>query len=294
MRILVTGGTGVVGWEILSRAPEEVQFSYTYLDNPVEHPAADGYELDIRDPAAVQELITSLDPDVVIHAAAMTDVDYCELHPDAGHAVNVEGTANVIDAAESVDAHLVFLSTSFVFDGSRSEYVESDARDPINEYGRTKARAERLVEAASINSAIVRTDQPYGWSQPWQSDTMVEWVLDAVREESGLQVFEDWYNTPTYLPELAEFLLKTAREEREGIYHAAGPDYVSRYEWAIQVCETFGHDAALISPSASSSVDLAATRPNTMLKNVVAKEQSNVEFSGVKSGAREMYDAASR
>lgn len=294
MRILVTGGTGLVGWRILEQADPDIDLIYTYNDTDVMHPDFERMQLDIREEGAVEAAISDLRPDVIIHTAAMTDVDGCEKNPDEAWRTNVIGTENILAAAETTDTSVIFTSTSFVFDGSRSEYVESDARNPINEYGRTKARAERLVENAPVGSAIVRTDQPYGWSQPWQKDTMVEWVLDAVREESCLQVFKDWYNTPTYLPELAEFLLRSAREEREGIYHAVGSDYVSRYDWATQVCKTFEHDEELVSPIASSSMDLAATRPNTRLKNVVAKVRWNVEFSGVGSGAQKMYDAAPR
>jgi dTDP-4-dehydrorhamnose reductase len=288
MDILVTGGSGTVGWKILDRAEPQDSLWYTYKDSDVDHPEATGRKLDIREKEDVTEVVSEIKPDAVVHSAAMTDVDGCETNPEKARAVNVEGTRNVVNAASSVGAHLVFISTSFVFDGTKHPHEEDDKKNPVNEYGRTKALAEEVVEQADIQSAIVRTDQPYGWTEPWQNETMVEWILDELDEDGDVEVFDDWYNVPTYLPDLAEAILEITKTGKEGIYHAVGPDYLNRYEWACKIADVFGHDASRIEPIPSETVDLPAERPNAYIRNGSVIEAIGYEFVSVRSGLERM------
>lgn len=283
MRILVTGGSGLVGWEILKSIGQGSEVRFTYFENRILHPHIDGILMDVRDSKSVHDALQSFRPDVIIHAAAVTDVDFCETHPETAREVNVEGTQNVISAAEEVGAKVVFLSSSFVFDGEKELHRISDKRNPINEYGRTKLEAENKILNADVDTAIVRTDQPYGWSKPWQSQTMVEWVLDQLGSSECINIFDDWYNVPIYLPELANIIL-TIANDYSGIFHAVGPDYVSRYEWAKIIVSATEYPKEIIKPISSKNAEFPASRPNVHLDNFSVHEALDVEISGIDEG----------
>jgi dTDP-4-dehydrorhamnose reductase len=288
MDILVTGGSGKVGWKILDRANPQDTIWYTYRNSDVEHPEATGYRLDIRNEDEVSELIFDVEPDSVIHSAAMTNVDGCEKNPETAYEINVDGTGNVGATATKADTHMVDISTSFVFDGTKHPHEEDDEKKPVNEYGRTKALAEEVVEAADIPSAIVRTDQPYGWTETWQNVTMVEWVLDELNRDGNIEVFDDWYNVPTYLPDLAKAILKITKTGKEEIYHAVGPDFLNRYEWSCEIADAFGYDVSRIEPVPSDTVDLPAERPNAYIRNNSVTDVTGKKFSSIRAGLKQM------
>lgn len=288
MRILVTGGSGLVGWEILTRAEDWADCWFTYHSSEVQHSNARGRQLDIRNRGATERLIEEVDPDVIIHSAAMTDVDACELNPDTAREINITSMENVLAGATSTDSHLIFLSSSFVFDGSNHPHNLDDQRKPINVYGQTKASAERLIEDARVSSAIVRTDQPYGWSQPWQSPTMVEWTLDQLSKDGPVEIFKDWYNVPTYLPDLADSVLKIANKKKNGVFHVVGQDYVSRYDWALAIANTFEHAIDRIKPVLSSHSDIPAKRPNVYLENSSSFASIKIQPTSLENGLERM------
>lgn len=291
MRLLVTGGSGLVGWRVVEEAAKLTdQLIYTFYNHEVDHPSADARNLDIRDREHVFELIEAAVPDVVIHAAAVTDVDACERDPQYAHQVNTTGTKNVADACMSVGARLVFVSTSFVFDGSKERHTHTDDRNPINEYGHTKATAEQYIESSEVRSAIVRTDQPYGWPTEWQSATMVQWVLQKLKSTKSVPVFDDWYNHPTYLPNLARVLVRIANNSQRGTYHAVGPDYISRYEWAIHIADVFGYDRDRIVPASATDAEVSATRPNVRLECSQLRGL-NVQMAGINDGLTELFSS---
>lgn len=236
------------------------------------HLRAHGYPLDVSNSDEVHKITETVDPDVIAHAAAMTDVDACETEPEAATEVNVEGTQNVIDASRAVQSDVVFLSTSFVFGGAGHPHTTDARRNPVNEYGRTKATAERLVESVSLRTPIVRTDQPYGWSREWQTPTMVEWTLGQLRDSDSVEVFDDWYNNPTYLPDLAAVVLRLVQNDFDGVVHAVGPDFVSRFEWTRRIAAAFGFDESTVTGVSSDTVYLPARRPSVELDTGLIEE----------------------
>lgn len=292
MDLLITGGSGLVGWDLVRRAAKAGHgIAFTYHDNEPEV-TADGritsYQLDIRDADRVHEIVREVGPEAVAHAAAMTDVDECERHPQRAEAVNVSGTEHVATAAETVDASLLLYSTAFVFDGSREVVVPDDPRRAVNHYGKTKIRAEDRVIDASVESTVCRLDQPYDWSEPWQSDTFVSWILDRCSQGDSFPVFTDWYNTPVYVPDLNEAVLTLLESDRSGIYHSCGPDHASRYEWARLIANQFGHDPELVEEGHSSEAGLPADRPNVCLLNDEFQQKLGITFRSLEEGLREL------
>jgi dTDP-4-dehydrorhamnose reductase len=285
MRLLITGGSGFVGWNLLDQALDRGHdVIYTYHQNRVEHDGATAWGMDIRSENRVQSVVDDADPDAIIHAAAMTDVDGCERDQERARRINVDGTRYVVEAAADVDAEIALISTSFVFDGESNEYREENERNPINRYGETKANAERIVESTDVDSLILRTDQPYGFANPWQGTTMIDWTLERLNGNESFSVFTDWCNNPIYIEDLNHAILTLVEGDHSGRYHIVGPDYVSRYEWALAIADAFDRSSDRIEQGSAAKVGFPATRPNANLANEKINREMGLSFRGIKEG----------
>jgi len=264
MRYLVTGAGGFVGYYLCGRFSA---LGHTVI--PATHSRKAGLageiSLDICDSGQVQRAISSASPDVVVHCAAMTNVDECERRPEEAKKANFEATASVSDAAKGSGAKLVFLSTSFVFGTQGGALSEDSPPSPANVYGLTKLQAEAYVRSNSPDSLILRIDQPFGAGQGWQKPDMVSWVLGNLEEGKPFGVFSDWFNQPTYLPDFFSATMALVEKGKLGVFHCTGQDKVSRFEWARMAAEIFGFNPELAQPVLSSSAHLPAQRPNVLL-----------------------------
>jgi len=233
--LLVTGGSGYLGGEILRRRPDATGTVHT---------AAGGPRLDVRDAPSISRLVADVRPGCVIHTAYARD--------GAGaSAINVDGARNVAAAAAAAGARLIHVSTDVVFAGDAGRpYVEADPPDPVTGYGRSKAAAEAAVREAHPGAAIVRTSLIYGGDEPSGHERTVLDVLDGA---SDMAFFTDELRCPVAVGDLAEALLELAGLEHAGPLHVAGPDAVSRYELARLVAAANGRDPALLrgAPSAT-------------------------------------------
>lgn len=285
MRLLVTGGSGFVGWNLIDLALDRGHdVTYTYHENDVRHAGATARKMDLRSADGVRTVVEETEPDAVVHAAAMTDVDGCERDPDRARRINVDGTRHVAEAADAAGARVALISTSFVFDGDADEHDEDDQRNPVNRYGQTKAAAERVVEATATDPLVVRTDQPYGFAEPWQGTTMVDWTLERLADGEPFGVFTDWRNDPIHVEDLARAILALLAGGHAGRYHAVGPDFVSRYEWALVIAEAFGRSTDPIKRGSAADVGFPATRPNAHLSNDKVRHETGVSIDGIESG----------
>jgi dTDP-4-dehydrorhamnose reductase len=285
MRLLVTGGSGFVGWNLTRLARERGHdVTYTYHEHDVGRDGATAQEMDLRRPAQVREVVGESDPEAVVHAAATTDVDACERNPVRARRINVEGTRHVVDAAEAVDARTVLISTSFVFDGTAHEHREDDERNPVNRYGESKADTERVVESTACDPLVVRTDQPYGFAEPWQGGTMVDWTLERLDRGEPFRVFTDWYNDPIHVDDLNRVVLALLDGGHAGRYHAVGPDFVSRYEWALAIAAAFDRPTEPIERGTAADVGFPAERPNADLSNAKVRRRTGLSIDGIERG----------
>ena len=160
--------------------------------------------------------------------------------------VNTDGAKNVIKACESIDAKLIFMSTDFVFDGTKTEglYRENDAPNPLNHYGKTKYNAELLLSNSEIDYLICRTAVLYGWNT--LRPNFITWILDNLQQNKPISIVSDQINSPTFVRNLAEILLKLIEKNATGIYHTTGDCALSRYEMALKCTEIFNYNDRLI------------------------------------------------
>lgn len=291
MKVLVTGGSGIIGWKLVNYLSDQgANVRYTYHKNDVSIAGVGSFELDIRSKEQVDRIIEHVRPDIVVHTAAMTNADACEIDRRMARNVNIEGTENIVTASERTADVVVFFSSSFVFDGAAEQYREGDEPSPINVYGNTKRMAEEIVNGAATNSLILRTDQPYCWTQGWQDDTMVTWVLDQLRHRQSFGVFDDWQNNPIFVHDLVRMTDALVRTRSQGIFHAVGSEFVDRFEWARLIARTFGEDEERIYRESSAEANLPAPRPNANLCNQKIVETTGIEPRSLAEGLKTMRD----
>lgn len=217
--------------------------------------------MDITDAAAVSRIVKRHSPTVIIHTAAMTQVDICEQNRNACYQTNVVGVENLIAAAEETNVHLVHVSTDFIFDGTRGLLREDDAAGPVNYYGECKLLAEHRVRESGISWAIVRTVLVYGIIAGAGRSNILTWVKKSLEEGKRIQVVSDQWRTPTLAEDLAYGCYLVASKKATGIFHLSGKDYVSVYDIALRTATYFGLDATLIAPVATTLLPQPARRP---------------------------------
>jgi dTDP-4-dehydrorhamnose reductase len=264
-KILITGSNGLLGQklvELLIRQPEIETIATAIGHNRL--PVTEGYrylQMDITDPAQTNDIIGAVLPDVLIHTAAMTNVDQCELDKEGCWKLNVTAVENLIAACKKHQVFLQHLSTDFVFDGTSGPYREDDQPNPVSFYGWSKYAAEKLVMHAGINAAITRTVLVYGIAHDMSRSNIILWVKKSLEEGRPIQVVTDQFRTPTLAEDLAMGCFLIAQQRAQGIFHISGKDFLTPYEMAAMTAAYFGLDARLISPTDASSFTQPARRP---------------------------------
>ncbi len=288
--ILVIGGSGVIGSklvEALLKTQNTVHYTFCSNEYPLEK-AFVPHKLDVTDREATISLIREIKPELVIHTSALTNMDLCERDEKLAHNLNVEGTQNVVDCCKIVNGKIVYISTSNVFDGTKRIYHEEDKPNAINNYGLTKLQGEKIVLQSDLPFLILRTDQPYCWVKPWQKKNSVIRVLEKLEANEAVNDILDWYNTPTFVDNFAEVTVKLIKENRNGIYHVVGSDFVNRYEWALKIAEVFNKDQHLIHPIMSNQLNIVAKRANGHLSNKKVIYETNIKLLGIAEGLHVM------
>lgn len=280
-RLFITGGSGLLGSRF-SKFTDEYEVTTTYNKNPKEH----SVKLDITDEKDVLNKIESLSPDLVVHPAALTNVDYCEDHKEEAYKINAQGTLNMVKACEKIDSKLIYVSTDFVFDGTEGSYKETDKTNPISYYGLSKLKGEEFVQESDIKSAIVRVSVLYGWHENFN---YVMWVIDELKKGNNINIVTDEYNSPTYAENAAEAILKIFSKNKEGIYHIAGDERINRFDFAKNIARVFELDETLINPIKSEDLIRKARRPlDSSLSVEKAKNDLNFKFFKTTEGLKEM------
>ena len=257
-KVLLTGAGGQLGQDIVIASEKHSAIELVALDR-------DG--LDVTDRSATLDTITHIRPDVIIHAGAYTAVDACEQDSEGAFAVNATGTENVVDGARVVDARVIYVSTDYVFDGTKLEpYVESDSPNPTSVYGASKLAGERAVGSLDDKGLIVRTS----WVCGVHGSNMVKTILRAAENHPTLTFVDDQIGKPTFTADLAETLLMLAARDDSGIMHVTNEGAVSWFEFCQDVLEAAGLGRDRVLPCATHELQppRPAPRPaNSVLAN---------------------------
>lgn len=257
MRIYVTGHRGQLGRALLACIVRQGH----------EFSGGDLPDWEMMDPAGVVASLREFRPDVVIHAAALTRVDYCAEHPDEAVRANGVGTYNVALACREIDATMVAVSTNEVFDGTADRpYQEYDARHPINAYGYSKFVAEQVVERFVPRYMIART----AWLYASGGVNFIHKIVEKARGGQPLKVVTDEISTPTYTEDLADALLRLIATDRPGIYHLTNAGQCSRYEFAQAIVRLAGLDVPIEATKLADFQRSSTPPPYAPIANVFA------------------------
>ena len=259
MKLLVTGASGLYGTKLARLAVD--RGDEVYSCDVQELPVCGNFvKLDVSNREMVETTFKQVKPDVVVHAATITDVDKCETNKDLAWKVNVEGTRNIVDASRQVGTFIMYISTDYVFGGEKGNYKEAETPNPIQYYGLTKLVAEEIVKSQP-EYFIARPSVIYGSTPAAGKVNFALWLIETMRKGQHVKILTDQWNTPTLNTNIAEMSLEIAERRLKGTFHLCGATRVSRIEFANQIADTFDLDKSLIDPAQSSQFTWPAKRP---------------------------------
>ncbi len=261
MKVLITGATGRIGRNLLLHKSSDTDVELLLSPVSQQLPGYPWYRTDITDYDKTVMAITCALPDVIIHLAAFTDVDKCEVEPDIAYKINTDGTGNIAKSCVECGAKMVLLSTDYVFDGISGPYSEDDLTNPINVYGRSKLEGEKAALAHVDSLIIIRISVPFGKRMEGTNHNFVSWLIEQLQMGNSVDVADDQLTTPAYMDEFSQVLWKLVRKDLRGIYHYGTSDRLSRYEMALHICQTIGFTDELVHPVKTSDLNLIAKRP---------------------------------
>lgn len=265
MKILITGSNGLLGQKIVAQAIKHaIPFLATSLgENRNEDCPDEQYvSMDITNENEIRNIIVDFQPTHIIHTAAMTNVDQCELNSDACNLVNTKAVEYIFGIAKEVKAHFQLLSTDFVFDGEKGNYKEEDSVNPLSIYAQSKVKAEKiLLKDQYTDWSIVRTIIVYGTGNNLSRSNIVCWAKSALKNGEPLTIVDDQFRAPTWADDLAWACLEICRKNEKGIYHISGPETMSIYSIVQRIANHFNYSIANLSKSKSSTLNQPAKRP---------------------------------
>ncbi|MFD3393191.1 SDR family oxidoreductase [Aquirufa sp. OSTEICH-129V] len=263
--ILITGANGLLGQKLVELLVQESTVDLIATakgENRLPNSAGYRYvSLDITNSGEVNTVFDTYQPHVVIHTAAMTNVDTCETDQTGCELLNVTAVAYLIEACQKHNTFLCHLSTDFIFDGADGPYTEEAIPNPISVYGASKLRAEKLLEASSIRWAIARTVLVFGIVSDMSRTNIILWVKKSLEEGKQINVVTDQFRTPTLAEDLAMGCWLIAHKEAKGIFNISGSDFLTPYEMAIKTANFYGLPVELIQQADSSTFSQPAKRP---------------------------------
>jgi dTDP-4-dehydrorhamnose reductase len=264
-RVLITGANGLLGQKlVLLFQLHQYPFIATGR-GPLrwfEHGIHFNYEpMDISDSNDIHRVFSQFKPQFIIHAAAMTHVDQCELDPQACFLNNVTAVENLLFAAEEYKAHFIHISTDFIFDGTSGPYSEEDIPNPLSVYGHSKWEAEKRVQAYAHAHTILRTVLVYGVSSGLSRSNIVLWARDCFKNKKPMKVVMDQFRTPTFDEDLAQSCLLVVEKKAKGVFHISGDEHYSILDLVKEIGRFYNADFSLISAVSSEELNQPAKRP---------------------------------
>lgn len=261
LKILVTGASSLPGFRTVENCLEKGYIVLTvYHENPipVEHEKLKKVRLDIRDFEGFKKVVFNEKPDVIVHMAALGDVDLCERDRSLAWSSTVEPSIALAKWASEIQPFLVYLSTDYVFDGEKGGYCEYDPPNPVNYYGLVKLLGEVAFRSSGMDYAVVRASSIYGFG-PGRKN-FAKFLVERLEKNEEVKALIDQYTTPTQAQLLGEAVVEIVERRLIGIFHIVG-ERMSRYEFALKVARTLGFDEKLIKKAEVKDMNWTARRP---------------------------------
>ena len=261
-KLLVTGANGFVAGSVLTQASADWQVHA--VSRGPEPAGCEAWDWHVCDPLAsnqLAQLLRRLEPNAVIHTAALADIDFCQANPELARAVNIELTRSLADLCAETGARLVFCSTDTVFDGEHAPYKEEDEPGPVNLYAETKVEAEQIVSRLGPQAVIARLSLVFGLPVLGAGNSFLSRMIATLKEGRTVSMTEREIRTPVDVITVGRTLLELAAGKHPGIFHLAGRSRVNRLEMAQTIAVRFGFSKDLVARQPPASTPVRAPRP---------------------------------
>ncbi len=264
-KIFLTGASGLLGANLMKIGSADYQMYGVYNQHKIDFDNCWCAQLDLTSEGETEKMIGKVKPDLIIHCAALTDVEYCETYPVEAEAINVGITKNLSRIAKKLAIKFIYISTDSVFNGKKGDYTEDDTPDPLNVYAQTKLKGEKVIQSELNNYLIVRTNI-YGWNYQ-NKMSLAEWILTKLKRKERITMFTDVYFTPVLVNDLTKVLFKMYENNIIGTFHVTGREKCSKYDFGIRLASVFGLDSKNIEPISVDNFSFKAKRPKDMSLN---------------------------
>jgi dTDP-4-dehydrorhamnose reductase len=258
-KLLITGSSGVLGWNCCRLAASLYDVTGVFNSRDCRVPGIRYLKCDITSNEELKRLFDVVEPEIVLHTAAVAAPNRCEEDPVCSHKVNVEASVRCAELCARNSVKFVFTSSDQVFSGKEAPYTESSPVAPVNVYGKQKAEAEIGVAEKCPDAAICRMPLMFGDAPSGATSFIIPWI-EALRKGSELKLFTDEMRTPVSARDAAKGLLLAA-EKISGVVHLGGKERLSRYEMGIRLADVAGLDTKFITGCKQSEIKMAAARP---------------------------------
>ena len=264
-KVIVLGSNGLLGQTLTSKLLQKENYNVIPMAqgenrNPK---VTDGIyqSIDINDLENLKERIENVQPEYLVNAIAMTNVDACEDNQEECKKVNTDLVKELSEICKTINSHLIHISTDFIFDGKKGDYTEVDIPQPVNYYGWSKLWAEEAIINSGVSYSILRTILVYGKVNQMKRDNIVLWLVKSLKEKNPIYLVNDQWRMPTYIGSLADACILSMEKKARGIYNISGKDQLSIYEMGVKIADYFGLDSSLISSIPTAQLMQNAKRP---------------------------------
>ncbi len=263
-KMLITGVSGLLGNNLAYYFQDKYDVLGLYHSFPINRKGMGTKQCDLMDKDKVFEVISDFCPEVLIHCAALANVDQCEKDEILARKLNIDSVENIIQVLEGSNTKFVHISTDNIFNGEKGSYMEGDQPLPVNIYAKTKYAAESI--ALKFDNTIVARINIFGWNVQ-NKQSLGEWVLSELQNQNKIKGFVDAIFSSLYTFDLAKLIEAALEKDIKGIYHFAASDSMSKYDFAVEIAELVELDQGLIEPSSVDDFEFTARRPKNLSLN---------------------------
>ena len=288
MKLLVLGGSGLIGNALLKNSKNEFDILTTFYKNHISIKNVRSFQYSFpNDLNNLRELLEKEKPDVLVNTMGYSNIDFCELNKSDTEMLHVEVTEKICKICENIGTKQIFLSSDYVFDGEKGNYSEDDVPNPVNYYGLSKLKAEQLILKNPINT-VIRTSVIYDWDYRAR---FFNSVIKNLQNNQEINATTDVYNSVTFLDNLVESIFKVITLNQNGIFHVVDSACVNRFEFAEMIAKIFQLDKNLIKMVSvqDESKNIAKRPKNACLNNSKAKKELGLNFNTIEEGVSRVF-----